>query len=202
MCRMLADSSCIPAPFSFSSLLVQSADHMHTCMLHFGNLIIPPSNPMTLHPNWGGIQSTHQPVQTEVLRGETNSAARLANGPTLTGTPQRQHEPVPLMPKQTRTSLSNSGGSNVGNAIAECLARNGKADCKANSQLDHTTPMSTLGIDDLRCETSGNDTTPPGQTWTVKSKHESEQKSRTRKRASAPKMDASTQNGGIAQMGD
>jgi hypothetical protein len=143
----------------------------------------------------------HQPIRTKDVRGETNSAATLANGPTLTGTPQRQHEPVPLMPKQTRTSLSNSGGSNVGNTIAECPARNSKADCKVNSQLDHTTLMSTLGVDDLRCETSGNDATPPRQTWIVKPKHKSEQKSRTRKRASAPKMDASAQNGGIAQNG-
>ena len=51
--------------------------------------------------------------------------------------------------------VEQNGGSNVGNTIAECLARNSKADCNVNSQLDHTnTKASMLGSDDPRCETT------------------------------------------------
>ena len=54
---------------------------------------------------------------------------------------------------------------------------------------NYTTPAlksMLVSDDDSRCETSGNDTIPPDrQSWIVKSRHESEQKSRT-------------QNGGIA----
>ena len=47
--------------------------------------------------------------------------------------------------------MSNSGGLNIGYTIAECLARNSKADYNVGSQSDHTpTLKSRLGSDNPR----------------------------------------------------